>query len=255
VCTILTCGNWLKRIGLSTCKNVNNSPVIAARSNGQSAALETAWTGTAIAIASVVIPIKHHLAYSDGWRFLRGSEFFLLPFGLLLGACLVVPLLVRWLNKASVYTTWRKWLIGGFSLCVFLSPFVYTLLDHSNLERFLDGMRDRLEKDVDPEALQNWALAELSKLSNIPDRERDDQLEKDFPAFVTRLCAVRPNSWPIILDDTAKPHLNIVWGSGFGHWGILVGDKDFSPPHTEHSTSYRRFMQWRPGIYVFLSGD
>jgi hypothetical protein len=219
-----------------------------------SAVLETAWTAIAVAIAYVIVPIKHHLDYCDGWQFYSRPEF-LLPIQFGLGAFLALPLFVCLLKKGNVYSTGRKLFLVALLVCVFFSPFVIAILDHSGGVNFTRGMRDRLEKDIDPQELQNWALKELSNHWNrINDEGVQNQILKDLPLSVKRLSASLPNMWPVI-GATNEPNLEFVWGSGFGHWGILVGDKDFSPLKGEFDTSHCRFLKWRPGIYVFVRTD
>jgi hypothetical protein len=46
-----------------------------------------------------------------------------------------------------------------------------------------------------------------------------------------------------------KDSIYLLWGGGFGHWGICVGPKTFKC----ESDSNHYCIQWEPGIY-FISG-
>ena len=39
----------------------------------------------------------------------------------------------------------------------------------------------------------------------------------------------------------------LVWGSGFGHWGIRVGSQSFKPD----DTNWNYYIEWKPGIYFW----
>jgi hypothetical protein len=219
-----------------------------------SLAIQTAWTVVAIAIAYVFVPIARYLDYCDGYWF-RGHSAFVLPIAFVLGALLAIPLFVWLVKNSNVYGTGRKLFLGALLACVFFSPFLFGLLDHPGESNYLRGMRDRLDKDVDPEKLQTWALRELSDHWNsIRVDAVGDQIQKEIPASVKGLLEVPPRIWPsTIVSAIDQPHLEIVWGSGFGHWGILVGGKDFfCPPKTENGPSHCESLKWRPGIYVFF---
>jgi hypothetical protein len=219
-----------------------------------SAVLETAWTAIAVAIAYVIVPIKRHLYYWDGRQYNRTT--FLLPVLLGLGGFLALPLFVYLVKEGKLCPPPRRLLLNAFLLAlVFISPFVFAIRGHSGEVSFTRGMRDRLEKDVDSQELQSWALKELSSHWNrIDDEGVEHQIVKDLPVSVKRLSGSLPGMWPVIVV-TDEPHLEFVWGGGFGNWGILVGDKDFSPLKGEFDTSHCRFLKWRPGIYVFVRTD
>lgn len=87
--------------------------------------------------------------------------------------------------------------------------------------------------------LQSWALEEI-------DRGGDDDLELVTPpAFLDTPDDGSPNY--IYVDSAnSEPHLIAQWGSGFGHWGLLVGDPSLNYPIDDYY-----HIEWAPGVFVW----
>ena len=53
-------------------------------------------------------------------------------------------------------------------------------------------------------------------------------------------------------DEEGKQIMEIVWGSGFGHWGLLIGSADLNQYNTNIDGT---LIEWEPRLWVFgMSG-
>lgn len=210
------------------------------------------WFIIAATMGFLIIPITNFIDFWNGKHWSNRSELDLLA-SLAYGACLASPLcvlLVVWHKEHSVA---RKLLIVGLALCLFVGPTAcMVLVKGSVLGNFTKGMLYRLESDVDSKQLQSWASTELAAYwQEKNDPKTADKIERDVPLSVKSLSEWSPNVYMDWLRGNAEaPYLAIVWGSGFMHYGLLVGNTDFKPPN--QSDFY--LVQWRPGIYVFAGG-
>lgn len=47
-------------------------------------------------------------------------------------------------------------------------------------------------------------------------------------------------------EASTETYLMVHWGSGFGHWGFLVGS-----PHFRTRDPFYQTVEWIPGLYFF----
>jgi hypothetical protein len=98
---------------------------------------------------------------------------------------------------------------------------------------------------ITPDELQKWALMTLKKsnpdsselpLNDVPEplrnlRSNGSQIEY---AFYT------PGTSP------GDSYIVLMWGGGFGHWGIDVGAPSFDQPEDNNF-----YIKWAPGVYFW----
>jgi hypothetical protein len=96
-----------------------------------------------------------------------------------------------------------------------------------------------VKKVVDPAELQKWAATIMAE-------QKSDKWElpkESVPASIRGLSSEgSPFQWASREQDCVR----LVWGGGFGHWGVLVGSNSFRAP--QDGTYY---IEWKPGIYFW----
>jgi hypothetical protein len=191
--------------------------------------------------------------------------FELLLFGFGLATCFVVLIffgLILIVPAAAVYLLvamaiyWKRFTAKQklIRMALFLSLLLIVLL-HLRSSLFLIyspltdwGIRLRVAGNGGVGKLQAWAVEILQK----PEGEviennssmcqiKKDTMSKQVRGFNTsRVYIVRG-------CEGEHPHVSIIWGSGFHHWGIFVGPPSF---HAESNQS-QRVYRWRDGVYGY----
>lgn len=106
----------------------------------------------------------------------------------------------------------------------------------------IEAFQSNFKKVVDPRTLQVWAV-EVTKTNEI-----GNQLPiSELPSFLQLTNS--PSSVDISAFAGVRGKvLFLNWGSGFGHWGLIVGDTDF----VVKDISTLKLSLWRPGIYFYV---
>ena len=108
-------------------------------------------------------------------------------------------------------------------------------------ETRLPKFAEDVKKSVDPSALQKWATTVLAE-------QKSDAAvlpSESVPASIRELASQgSPFQWASPERDCVR----LVWGGGFGHWGILVGPVTFRAPKDD---AYSYYIAWKPGIYFW----
>ena len=134
----------------------------------------------------------------------------------------------------------RKWTILAEIFSIFV--LIFTIITSNTV--FLEGFKTRWEKDVDPSIIQKWAI---ETIAHNPTSEEKRHIE--YPAFLYNLKLRHSESDNLLFgsDDISisveEDHVNIVWRSHIGAFGLIVGGPDF------HPNGSLEVNQWRPGIY------
>jgi hypothetical protein len=152
--------------------------------------------------------------------------------------------------------------IGSFLICFFIYGNLERRSTVGHIVRRLEGeyggqqnandLAEDAKKVVNPGELQQWAMTILqeTETTNYPDGEfpRD----KVLPGI--RNLQSGGSSFEMVLADSvgSVPPGNrsvwIVWGGGFGHWGIRVGPPTFKVAK-KYDDNY--YVLWKPGIYFW----
>lgn len=114
----------------------------------------------------------------------------------------------------------------------------------------MDWALNAARTNSEPKQLRAWALEELAESSN---------RGVDACAAITDLpeCVKQLHPWggvPTVLVYTASPIppakcVQLIWGGGFGKYGLLIGDEQFRPP-TNWVTK-----EWVPGIFGWQTSE
>lgn len=104
-----------------------------------------------------------------------------------------------------------------------------------------------VKKVVDPSALQQWAVAILQETAHT--NSSSEISRNRVPAGIRDLASQGSpfqDAWCDAGSDQNRT-VWLVWGGGFGHWGIRVGIPSFrvSPDDDNY------YIEWKPGIYFW----
>ncbi len=104
-----------------------------------------------------------------------------------------------------------------------------------------------VKKVADPQQLQQWALAVIR------DKEKAAALSDEIPLDAVPASIRNLRGWPIqyarcYAGHAQDPSVWLVWGGGFGHWGMRVGSPAFKIV-PEPDDNY--YIEWQPGIYFW----
>ena len=131
----------------------------------------------------------------------------------------------------------------GIAAIVLAAGAVFWFVREPTCIRELRQFAERVEVSVDPIALQMWATNTLAQ------HARGDIPVSEIPDYVRRITRQSPAvSVSSAGDDGARSCVWIVYGGGFGHWGLKVGGPDFRVPA---DTDWSYYIEWKPGIYFW----
>jgi hypothetical protein len=128
-------------------------------------------------------------------------------------------------------------------LCVILLVFILAGCEPIYKTR-LPKFAEDVKKTVNPTDLQNWALKTLHAHST--DSNAWEMAKEEIPASIRNLNSQgSPFQWANL--DSPANNIWLVWGGGFGHWGIRVGSQTFKPDFSDGNY----YIEWQPGIYFW----
>ncbi len=99
-----------------------------------------------------------------------------------------------------------------------------------------------VKSTVNPEELQSWATNVLSTTSGDADIT-------NVPSFIVSIYKDDRPEWAVIQHNNNGRYVEIVYGSGFGHWGLDVGYTNLNMKSDDRSY----VLPWKPGIYFWSS--
>jgi hypothetical protein len=120
-------------------------------------------------------------------------------------------------------------------LFVLLSPAVAWNFHQPGYIAFTRGFRERIRAEADLRSIKAWQ----STLAGFPGGQIDSS---SWPVCIEKL---RPSA---VLVSSGGDGIRIVFGSGFGHWGLVVGSEKMTLP----ATSDREYvLPIEPGTYAW----
>ena len=106
---------------------------------------------------------------------------------------------------------------------------------------------EKVKKVADPLELQQWAMTVLRDTQQSASSTQIS--EEKVPVGIRNLMSDGSPLQYAFCDGAAVSDRTIwlVWGGGFGHWGIRVGAPSFkvSPDDDNY------YIEWKPGIYFW----
>jgi hypothetical protein len=106
----------------------------------------------------------------------------------------------------------------------------------------------RVKSVVNPDELQAWATNLIAGTTIADRRTPVDIKDADVPKFVRAIYEDSPPDVEVVGGDSDS-YVEIWFGSGFGHWGLYVGN----PSLVLQTSETHYIVKWKPGIY-FWSG-
>jgi hypothetical protein len=156
------------------------------------------------------------------------------------------PQEIRRTQKRPISLFWALaiWavLLGGL-LSVFPGRIILQVA--STIYRADEGFK-HARRTINPEELRQWALQEVGKRSGTNDDPTIPASE--IPVYIQKLYSRRPEE-ARVGGSEGQPIVFIIWGGGFFHWGINIGDTNFSEPYVNENSEYRYNFEWTNGIY------
>lgn len=110
---------------------------------------------------------------------------------------------------------------------------------HPSYETQLPKFAEDVKGAANPTNLQNWAIDFLK--TNAGSQFID---KTNVPLYIRNLNSQgSPFQWAFCNSN----YVSLVWGGGFGHWGIDVGSQSFKAD----DTNWNYYIEWKPGIYFW----
>ncbi len=103
----------------------------------------------------------------------------------------------------------------------------------------------RARRTINPEELRQWAFREISKRSGTNDPRIP---RSEIPNSIRELYSGGPEE-AMVGESEGNPIVFIVWGGGFFHWDIKIGDTNFSEPYLNENSEYLHNFEWTNGLY------
>ncbi len=97
-----------------------------------------------------------------------------------------------------------------------------------------------MQAHVNPAQLQQWAQQEIIAAGG----QRVDIT--NVPAFIGATSYGAPQ-YASVDPNGGSPYVHLVWGGGFGHWGLKVGTTTL----TVSAGPRDYYINWMPGIYAW----
>jgi hypothetical protein len=114
-------------------------------------------------------------------------------------------------------------------------------------ETRLPRFAKEIKAQIDPYELQKWAVSTL-------DTSKGGYHELPAEKLPKAIQTLRSEGYPLeiayytpTLSD-GESYISIVWGGGFGHWGIDIGKPSFQEPRGSDAVLS---SMWIPGIYFW----
>jgi hypothetical protein len=102
--------------------------------------------------------------------------------------------------------------------------------------------RNELQQSVSPSKLRKWAMTEIA---------RADGQRVDLEAAPPFLRGIRdgPPRYLVVEpgQGSGEPYVHVVWGGGFGHWGLKAGSTSLRI--VDDARNYH--LEWKPGLYAW----
>lgn len=184
---------------------------------------------------------------------------------------LLLPLLLASPLIVGAILLWKKHAQAGWTVLAAYLALIGSLVIYGNIERrstvghivrWCEGedgahqdandLAEDTKKVVDASQLQQWAMTLLqgAETTNYP----DGQFPRDKVLPSIRNLQSRGDSFEDVEVDASgsvppgSRSVWIVWGGGYGHWGIRVGSPTFKVTDRYDDNYY---VEWEPGIYFW----
>ncbi len=124
--------------------------------------------------------------------------------------------------------------------CLLLASVLCTTGCKPGYQRDTAAFLAEMQQNVPPVQLQQWAQQEIATANG--------QLVviSNVPAFVGSTSHCMP-TYARVIPNNGSPYVHLVWGGGFGYWGLKAG----APTFTATSGPNDYYVNWVSGIYAW----
>ena len=114
--------------------------------------------------------------------------------------------------------------------------------------RHTEEFATQVKSVVNPDDLQTWATNVIAKTRIVGQVPVVYLKASDVPAFIRAIYKDEDSQPDVeVMGGSGDSFVEICYGSGLGHWGLLVG----SPTFEQKSIEAFYIVQWKPGIYFW----
>ena len=178
-----------------------------------------------------------------------------LPFWGILGTLLVffVVNLVRIFRK----NTLKKRFLILVEICLplfFVLNYFFVHLSLISKDPYLCGYGKYIKGQINIEDVQGW-LKQINDENASDDNNSNSNKKITFDEYPKSLKESRYNKIGVDLNSFHGPTISTERGSGFLHWGFIIGTKDFKYSEEEMKKKIEDDEDWllvQPGFYVFV---
>jgi hypothetical protein len=168
------------------------------------------------------------------------------PCSLVVLACVATLLyraFFRWkkLVNNSQHLMIMRFLVLCFAMVALLSPIMYVQGDRFG-RPFIHGFHRRMIIKTDVPSIREWLLTVEIDEDNLSREIHREDLPKCLLKLQPPFCIVK-------LVEANERIVNLIWGTGFGHWGLVIGSPK-SSTHESNESDY--ILPLEPGVYVWL---
>jgi len=110
--------------------------------------------------------------------------------------------------------------------------------------KLADKLLAHLQKSVDPNEVQQWAVGMIQTNASgrrLAINELPDTLKKTQPSIAEL----------IIGNSESNSSVVVIWGGGFGHWGLAAGNTNYQLNNLAVAYSNK----WVDGLYIFADKE
>jgi hypothetical protein len=110
--------------------------------------------------------------------------------------------------------------------------------------------QQQVKQRVNPQELQDWATP-IIQGHNAKYRLHAESTAIQLNDLPSSLKSIGPTGPEMAFlsesNGSDKTAIYVAWGGGFGHWGLVIGEKDF----TLSNDNVKTVVRWVDGIYFF----
>ena len=151
------------------------------------------------------------------------------------------------LVAALLFLLKRKPRIGVIALVVLVCAITTIVLTWKPIyETRLPRFASAVKQVIDPSELQKWAVITLSKANSDSSELPLQEVPEPLRNLRSDGCQIE-YAFYAIATSPKDSYIVLMWGGGFGHWGIDVGDPSFDEPEDNNAF----YIKWAPGVYFW----
>jgi hypothetical protein len=158
------------------------------------------------------------------------------------------------LGGVAILLLIRKPRVGIVVVAVFLAMAIVAVLSWKPIYKTrIPRLAEDVKKAANPSELQHWAMSIMQEGT----QSNWFEISKiRIPVGIGTLASDGSPLQQAFCEGVSNEHRTVllVWGGGFGHWGILIGSPSFrigSPSYRVDHGDDNYYVEWKPGLYFW----